>query len=254
MINNISNTIFIGKVFHHFDELASTNQYAIDLLSKNKPSAGTVISTYNQRQGRGQIGRFWESEPEKNISVSIILYPHFLAANRQFLLSQVIALAVHDFLAKYISKDLTVKWPNDIYVKRRKIAGILLQNTLQGTSIASTVVGIGININQAVFKSDAPNPTSLYLETQQNYDLDALLMLLCQTVEQRYLQLQRQDYAGIAKDYYNYLYQFGVVADYQRADGDLLKGKILGIDEIGRLKIETSVGVEIFDLKEIRFL
>ena len=129
-LNTIENTLFIGKVLRHFPQLGSTNQYAVEIVSKSNPTEGTVISTFHQPAGRGQIGRKWESEPHKNLTLSIIFYPRFLAPTQQFILNQAISLGLVDFITKYIAKGVKVKWPNDIYVQDRKIAGILLQNTL----------------------------------------------------------------------------------------------------------------------------
>ena len=126
------NTLFIGKVFQHFASLESTNQYAVDLISKSKPIEGTVISTFNQTKGRGQIGSTWESAIGKNITLSVILYPSFLPIQKQFYLNQIVALAVKDLLQAYTSKVVQVKWPNDVYIHEHKTAGILIQNSVSG--------------------------------------------------------------------------------------------------------------------------
>ena len=138
------NTLFIGKVVIQLPKVDSTNLYAQSLVAKSKPSEGTVISTYNQRAGRGQIGRKWESEPGKNIAFSVILYPGFLAIRQQFLLNQMVSLAVLDLVAKYTEKAVKVKWPNDIYIEDGKVCGILIQNTLAGRRIQSSSGGYWI--------------------------------------------------------------------------------------------------------------
>jgi len=184
-LNTIDNTLFIGKVFQHYEKLDSTNEKATEYLSKNNPSEGTVISTYYQQKGRGQIGSLWESEPDKNISLSIILYPRFVPLVQQFSFNQAIALGVYDFISSNIGKAVKVKWPNDVYVGLKKIAGILIQNSLAQGHIQSSIVGLGININQSDFLSDAPNPTSFLLETGQEYVLDELVGQLCHHIERK---------------------------------------------------------------------
>lgn len=184
-----SNTLFIGKVFKQFAKLASTNDYALLLLSKSKPSEGTVISTLNQYKGRGQIGSTWESEAGKNINFSLILYPTFLPVKDQFQLNQAMSLGVRDFVAEYLLNPVKVKWSNDIFVKGKKVAGILIQNSIMGSQIRSSVIGIGINVNQTEFASNLPNPTSLKLEMGTDFDLVKLGAGLCQCLEQRYLKL-----------------------------------------------------------------
>jgi len=251
----IKNTIFIGKVLLQHDSLASTNLYALNLVSKNNPTDGTVISTYNQADGRGQIGSKWESEPLKNISLSIILYPKFLSVRNQFRLNQAISLGVFDFITKYINKKLKVKWSNDIYVANAKIAGILIQNTLSGSNFQSSVVGIGINVNQAIFKSDAPNPISMFNVTGNKYDLDQLVGELCKSVEQRYLQLRAGNHQQLEDDYINHLYRYQEDALYKRMDdGTIFSGKIVGLTDLGKLLIDHNRGTEAFGFKEVAFL
>jgi len=253
-LNTIENTLFIGKVFIHLPQLDSTNQYATTFLSKNNPSEGTVISTYCQENGRGQIGSKWESEPDKNISLSVILYPRFLQIQQQFLLSQIVSLGVFDFITKYIKQNIKVKWPNDIYVGNKKIAGILIQNTISLNQLQAAVVGIGINVNQEQFLSDAPNPTSLKLETGINFNLDELIKELCSCLEKRYLQLRSQQYHLIQQDYLNNLYRFMEEGLFERPDGTIFNGKIVGITPIGKLRIVHQLGEEAFEIKGVRFV
>jgi BirA family transcriptional regulator, biotin operon repressor / biotin---[acetyl-CoA-carboxylase] ligase len=273
-LDSIKNTVFIGKVLHHFDELPSTNAYASALLaqglslSNTEPAfrggfhsgEGTVISTFNQTYGRGQMGTRWESEPHMNLAVSIILKPHFLQARQQFHLNKAIALAVCDFVAMqyagekpHLKNDVTVKWANDIYLKNNKIAGILIQNTLSGVDIQSTIVGIGININQTHF-NNLPNATSLKSETGNTYILMDLLEKLCQFVEQRYLQLKKRDFDKLHIEYLDKLYRMGEEAIYQYPNGDYFSGKIIAVGDNGKLTILTKMGIENFDVKEVKFI
>ncbi len=248
------NTLFVGQVIHDLPQAASTNAHAFSLLSKSKPPEGTVISTFNQTEGRGQIGSNWESEPGKNISLSILLYPEFLQIQHQFQLSQAISLAVRDFVAEHLGDGVTIKWPNDIYVNDRKIAGILLQNSLHNNHIRSTVAGIGINVNQKTFLSNPPNPTSFLLETNQESELIPLIHSLCQCVEHRYLQLKSGKIFPLQQDYLLHLYRFGTKSLFQRPSGEIFTGTIKGIDETGRLRIARQEVEEVFNLKEISFL
>lgn len=247
------NTLFVGKVFLHFPTLPSTNLYAQELLSKSKPSEGTVISTFNQTAGRGQIGSSWISEPGSNLTLSVILYPSFLDIRRQFLLNQAVSLAVRDFVAKYVQKNVFVKWPNDIYVEGRKIAGILLQSALAGNRMESVVAGVGVNVNQVHFPDDIPNPTSLRLETGEELDLEELSGALCLFLEQRYLQLKKDDFPVLQQDYRSALFGFQQKRKFQYPDGRSFEGKIIGIAETGKLLIERENRVETFGLKEVIF-
>ena len=254
MSTNI-NTLFIGKVLLQLERVDSTNSYAIELLSKNKPSEGTVISTYNQSDGRGQIGSKWESEPGKNITLSLILYPSFLPIKQQFLLNQVISLSVFDFISKHVKSEVKIKWPNDIMVDNRKVAGTLIQNILSSNVFQTSVIGIGVNVNQTIFKSDAPNPTSIKLETNSDLLIDEQIKLLCNDIEKRYLQLRANNQSIIKRDYLNNLYRFQEDAIYQQAEnGEVFSGKIVGVDESGKLIIDHQKGQSMFSMKEIKFL
>ncbi|MBI5915019.1 MAG: biotin--[acetyl-CoA-carboxylase] ligase [Bacteroidetes bacterium] len=248
------NTLFVGQVVHDLPTVASTNEYALTLLSKSNPAEGTAISTGNQTAGRGQIGSQWESEPGKNITLSVIFYPDFLLVKNQFQLNQAVAMAVCDFVKKYLPvSKVSIKWPNDIYVGARKIAGILLQNSLINNQIRSTVAGIGINVNQTVFATNPPNPTSLCLETGENFDLEELRSSLFERLEARFLQLKSGKILPLQQDYLGNLYRFQAPAKFQRSDGEIFEGTITGIDESGRLKMAVQGRETIFDLKEIRF-
>lgn len=253
-MNTIEDTLFIGKVFQHYNRLNSTNETANEYLSKSNPSEGTVISTYNQQKGRGQIGSHWESEADKNISLSIILYPKFLTIHQQFCLNQAISLAVFDFVSQFIDTNVKIKWPNDIYVGLKKIAGILIQNSLSNQGFQSSVVGLGINVNQKIFLSNAPNPTSLALETRQTYDLDEMARLLCIMVERRYLQLRSQQFHILQQDYLHHFFRFMEDALYKDAAGQVFNGKIVGVEDSGKLLIDRKGGQVAFAMKEVKFI
>lgn len=249
------NTLFVGKVLKELPKLASTNQYALSLLSKSKPIEGTVISTSDQYQGRGQIGSAWESEPRKNITLSLILYPSFLPIKDQFQLNQAISLAVRDCVQQFVPGDVKIKWSNDIYVGKKKICGILIQNNLSSSKIASSVIGIGINVNQTEFLTNPPNPTSLKIETGQVFDLEEIRKVLCHCIEVRYLQLKSGKTKLLQADYLKHLYQFEEMALYKRLNEEVFYGKIIGIEDSGKLKIENEEGsIESFAVKEVRFL
>ena len=247
------NTLFVGKVLHQFDSLPSTNLYAQELLSKNKPSEGTVILAFDQPKGRGQIGNKWESKAGKNLTFSIILYPRFLPVRKQFLLNQAISLSVFDTLHKYIPEGLTIKWPNDLYVFDKKITGILIQNSIKGSTLQSAIIGIGLNVNQKDFRN-APNPTSLSLEIGKESKLKNILAELLFHLEVRYLQLKSGNIEQIQNDYLIHLFRFGKEYEFKRPDGIIFKGIIQGITAIGKLIVKTEGGKEEFGFKEIKYV
>lgn len=252
-----SNSLFIGKVANYLTSVDSTNAFAYNLLSKSSPIEGTVIYTDNQYAGRGQIGSKWESNEGKNITLSFILYPNFLPIQQQFKLNQAVALAVYDLLVDYIFPidPLSVKWPNDIYVGHKKIGGILIENQLRSSTFFSSVVGIGLNINQAAFAPDLPNATSLFIETGHQQDIYKMIGRLCECLEQRYLQLKAKKHDLLEKDYLQVLYGFQQWRDFKiTATQQNIRGKIIGISALGNLQIQTGQGVLEFGFKEVGFV
>src|SRR5687768_14177982 len=137
-------TLFIGKNVIELDSIDSTNSYSKELIIKEKPIEGTIITAREQLSGRGQMGNSWNAEAGKNLTLSIILYPDFLDADKQFYLNIAVCLAVKDFCESVLGDEIKIKWPNDVYHRDKKLGGILIENTIKGSQIASAVVGIGI--------------------------------------------------------------------------------------------------------------
>lgn len=154
-------------------EATSTNSVAAEMGAE--ASHGTAVWALTQTAGRGQRGNTWEAEPGKNLTFSLVLRPYAIAAARQFELSMLVSIAIVRTFERYISDDVRIKWPNDIYVGDKKICGILIENSLSGAAIDRSIVGIGLNVNQQTFRSDAPNPVSMAQITGREYDLDNLI-------------------------------------------------------------------------------
>jgi BirA family biotin operon repressor/biotin-[acetyl-CoA-carboxylase] ligase len=255
MINEPINTVFIGKVAFCLNSVDSTNKYAHELISKINPIEGTVIRAEEQYAGRGQFGSEWKSKPGENITLSIILCPKFLLVKHQFYLNAAIALGVYDFINEIIvSSRLSIKWPNDIYIGEKKIAGLLIENILRGAYLDKTIVGIGININQTEFDPALPNPTSLSLECRKNFSIDNLLFQLYACLERQYLRLQRGSLQEIIKDYQKCLFGTNLTRKYKLSDGSLIEAEIVGVEENGRLLVKHNETIRSFDLKEISVL
>ena len=163
-------------------QTASTNTY-LSRLAATLPG-GTVIYTPSQTAGRGQKGNSWESEDGKNLTFSMLLKRPPVKARDQFCLSEAAALAVVEVLTAEAGNGFTVKWPNDVYWQDKKVCGMLIENSLDGADIATCIIGIGINVNQERFVSDAPNPVSLIQISNHEHDLMALLKRVCTRIEQ----------------------------------------------------------------------
>lgn len=235
------------------DSVSSTNSYASKLLKEERPEEGTIIITEEQLAGKGQGANAWESEKGKNLTFSLILYPEFLEASQQFMISKVIALGLQKYLA-FRTRHISIKWPNDIYYTDKKIAGILIENSIMGSKLNYSIVGIGININQTEFKSDAPNPISLKQILGSDSYLEDELVELKYHVAKYYNKLKTKHFKEIDKEYLLNLYKYKVWQDYKTQDL-LFRGKITGVNEFGHLQLLTPEDeLKEFNFKEVEFV
>jgi BirA family biotin operon repressor/biotin-[acetyl-CoA-carboxylase] ligase len=245
--------MIIGSSLIFIKDLPSTNTYAATLLKTSNPPDGTVIHTNFQLAGRGQKGNKWESEDGNNLLLSIILYPSFVEPTSQFIISMALSLGIFDFLVQYNS-ECRIKWPNDIYVNDDKIAGLLIENSVMGNNIENTIAGIGLNINQTKFFSDAPNPVSLSMVTGKKYDLVTCLGQLTSFLDKRYDQLVKGNNSQIKEEYISKLYKSNVWSGFRDKNGSF-SGRIKSVSDIGRIQIETKSGViKEYSFKEVEFI
>ena len=237
------------------NQTASTNTY-LSRLAATLPG-GTVIYTPCQTAGRGQKGNSWESEDGKNLTFSMLLKRPPVKARDQFYLSEAAALAVVEVLTTEAGDGFTVKWPNDVYWQDKKICGMLLENSLNGTDIATCIVGIGINVNQERFLSDAPNPVSLINVTGREHDLEALLKHVCSRIEQLVDSLgddeARRD---LHQRYMATLYRNdGAMHPFEDASGNRFMATITGIAPDGTLTLRHEDGTtRDYLFKEVRHI
>lgn len=243
---------FIGQHIIYEVTCASTNTLAAQYLQKEELPAGTVVITDHQYQGRGQRGNVWYSEPHKNLTFSVVLYPTFLAVPQSFSLNIITALALHQVLAAFVPNDLTAKWPNDIYYQDQKLSGVLIENVVEKQQLKVAVIGIGLNVNQEHFNEQ--RATSLARICGRTFDLQQVLILLLAALEHSYLQLQTQDVALLRAAYLKNMYWIHEAHTFQDATHKFL-GKIRGIDAIGRLVIEhTDSTLKCYDFQEVTFV
>lgn len=221
-------------------ETESTNAYLRYLLTNEALPEGSVVVAAFQTAGRGQPGNYWESEAGKNLTFSMILYPDRLPAAEQFLLSQIVVLSVKQVLDRYTT-DISVKWPNDVYWRDRKICGILIENDLSGDSLSRSIVGIGLNLNQELFVSDAPNPVSLKQITCKEYIPDVLLEEYCSAFFANYLCLLERKTELIRSEYEKALYRREGYFSYEDAGG-IFEARIHSIEPDGHLVLALPGG------------
>ena len=246
-------TLFIGQIIQYLPSCQSTNDEASTLIAQTDPNEGLLVITDNQTAGRGQRGNQWEAKSGENLTFSLILKPSFLTATEQFWLNMAISLGIYDTLQPLIGDSLRIKWPNDIYVNDQKLGGILIENTLHGYSIAWSVIGIGMNVNQTEFGYSTATSLQSQAPLPNTYDLPGLLSRLCETLEQRYLQLLSGQRDTLKINYLQTLYRYQEEHNFKR-EGQSFRGTIIGIDANGRLGISTDGQVQYFGFKEVSFI
>ncbi|MBS1951353.1 MAG: Biotin--protein ligase [Cytophagales bacterium] len=246
-----ANTLFVGQRLVFVPECQSTNTLLAEMTTKSALPEGTVVITNHQKAGRGQRGNVWLADAGLNLTLSILLNPNFLPVRHQFQLTAVTSLAVCGYLRKKGLRETFIKWPNDILVDRKKICGILIENSLQGETIHQSIVGIGLNLNQKIFVPSSA--TSLFSETGKTVDLNSELHLLLPEIESAYLQLRAGNIKWIQSTYLNLLYGKDQWLPFE-SEGKKFSGKIKDVDEAGRLILSTENGERSFSMKEITFL
>lgn len=241
----------LSPVFIELDEVDSTNRFALELLASQKPMNGTVISAVAQSRGRGQRGNSWESEPGLNLTVSVIVYPS-VSTDRLFYLNQVVSLAVYDLVGSFTHENLKIKWPNDILLHGKKIAGILIENQLRGSQVMASVLGIGLNVNQPFFSPEL-RATSLYCETQNLFSLNELKIQLIQHLDFWLDRLSCERYDDIHETYHQRLFGRNQERKFKAAE-NTLEGIIQGVSSDGKLIIRVDQQDQSFAFKEVIFL
>ncbi|MFM2375187.1 MAG: hypothetical protein RLZZ165_284 [Bacteroidota bacterium] len=247
------NTLFVGKNFVSLGMVDSTNTFANQLLEIN-PAEGTVVIAQHQTAGKGQQGSTWSAEPSLNLTFSLILYPRFLAPRQIFLLNKLIACALWDTLAAMLPEGgVEIKWPNDILARRRKIAGILIETSLDRDSIRSAIIGIGLNVNQMTFSGQLHGAaTSMALQAGKTFDAQAVLSDLLERIEARYLAIRAGRHEGVERAYLERLYAYQEDTLIEIA-GQRLTVHVVGIDPDGRLAVQRDGKLYFYGVKEIRF-
>lgn len=238
---------------HWLKSTDSTN----DDASRNSDISNdkTVWIAQYQTAGRGQRGNHWESESGQNLTFSILLKPTNMLSIGQFVISQIASVGIIEYLNKR-GVSAKIKWPNDIYVGNKKICGMLIQNVVENNLVKSSIIGIGFNLNQTLFLSDAPNPTSLKIETcsESLYDLEYELISLLTEIYSLYDNVD--GYKALSEKYVSLLYRLDKECSFMEMPSEKeIQGTIVGIDENARLKLMLQNGqIKTYAFKEIKYL
>ena len=232
----------------------STNTYLKNLLKEKQVKDLSCIWALSQTQGRGQQGAKWISEPGKNLTFSILKKFENLSSEYHFLLNMEVSLAIFRALKKLYIPDLAVKWANDILSSKKKICGILIENTLHKEQISASIIGIGVNVNQ-VFFNDLPNVSSLQKIMGHPFDLEEILLLICQELEVSLKSLSPTRFETMLDEYHTHLFRKDKPSTFEYPNGERFMGYIRGVSHNGQLQVEQEDALmSSFSLKEIKLL
>ena len=240
----------IKKIYKRLD---STNRQARLLLERGEIEEPAWIQADEQYQGKGLGNNNWISEAGKNITGSVVVFPSYVSAENQFDLSVATSLAVCDLLELYL-EQVKIKWPNDIFSEGKKIAGLLIEHTIQGSAIKNSILGIGLNVNQLKFPDELPNPTSLRRELSIAIEVEEISDLLLNFVIQRLGMIEEGNSDKLRDEYLRKLYRYREFAPY-KSKGRWFRSRITGVNSFGHLLMETEKGERLeFGFKEVEFI
>jgi len=244
----------IGNKVISLQHINSTNLYAARLLENESPPEGTVVMAGFQERGRGQREAIWESDAEQNLLCSVIFYPTFLEIGKQFLLNQAVSLAVASIVEDIAGVKAEIKWPNDILVNEKKIAGILIENNLRGTLFSSSIAGIGLNVNQLVFRNYSYAAVSLASLTGKTYQIMECSEKLFARLDQYYALLKNNDFEQLSDLYMKHLFRLNMPAMFE-INGKPSEAIIRGVRSEGELVLEMPDGlVRYIRTREVKYL
>jgi BirA family biotin operon repressor/biotin-[acetyl-CoA-carboxylase] ligase len=245
------NPQYIGNHILRLDSVDSTNNYAAKLLNQTKIPFGTVIMAQYQFEGRGQRGSQWSSENAENLTFSILIDGTQLKNIPPFLLSKCVAISIKNFIGQITNEYVSLKWPNDIYVDTKKIAGILIENQWKGSNIYASIIGIGINVNQIRFNNNL-NATSLKLLTNQHYNIEDLLSQFCESFNRFYGLMVDGHFKIIKEEYQSSLFFLNKKCQFL-IENNLEDVFIREVDDDGLIKLEKLNGeIGVYSLNQAR--
>jgi BirA family biotin operon repressor/biotin-[acetyl-CoA-carboxylase] ligase len=237
------------------EEVDSTNRFAQELLQNAiKVNEGTAILSFYQTSGKGQKGNVWESEPGSNMLASVILFPDFLEPSKLNLINQAVALSVCTALTNHSGYQFKIKWPNDIIFGEKKIAGILIENSIREKRCTHSIVGVGINLNQEAFKAYQPKAISLKKITKKTIDSIPEFTTKWRNVLIEFFEMIRNgEEKKIVESYSQLLFGLGEIREFEY-DGIRTNGIIRGVTEEGYLQIQTDTETREFGIKEVKYI
>ena len=242
---------YFGSHIIQIDRVSSTNNYAAKLLNQTKIPFGAVIMAQFQDDGRGQRGAVWQSKSGENLLFSAILDGSLMKECPPFYLSKCVAVSIKDTLSYFLKHKIHLKWPNDVLVERRKIAGVLIESQWKGNNLFSSIIGVGLNVNQTHFEYGF-DATSMKLLSANDYDLKEVLQVLCAKLNFNFNRLLSKEYSGLQQDYLSSLYKYNEKTHFKI--GEKLEEVVLkDVNENGMVSLEMLGGkIKEYDVSQAR--
>lgn len=220
------------------DAIDSTNSYLKKLLLKENINDFTVVVSKHQTNGRGRNGNLWANKPSLNLAFSVYKRFNNFSVNEKFMLNILSSISVYEVLKKYKLNNLTIKWPNDIMTENKKIAGILIENSVRGNKINHSVIGVGININQSQFL-DLPNATSVFLESGKKHSVEKIAVELKDAIQKNFTDFEIRE-TELIEFYNSVLFKRNVTTDFTTVNAKKIQGTIIGVNKEGTLSLKQK--------------
>ena len=220
------------------DAIDSTNSYLKKLLLKENINDFTVVVSKHQTNGRGRNGNLWANKPSLNLAFSVYKRFNNFSVNEKFMLNILSSISVYEVLKKYKLNNLTIKWPNDIMTENKKIAGILIENSVRGNKINHSVIGVGININQSQFL-DLPNATSVFLESGKKHSVEKIAVELKDAIKKNFTNFEIRE-TELIEFYNSVLFKRNVTTDFTTVNAKKIQGTIIGVNKEGILSLKQK--------------
>lgn len=233
----------------------STNSYLSKKLANHKIDEFFAVMTNFQTGGKGMGSNVWESDKGKNLLCSIVLKPKYLKAEHQFYISKLAAISVCELVEILSgSKNVKIKWPNDIYIGKKKAAGILIENSFIGNQIQYSILGIGVNINQKIFSDKLPNPTSIVLHSKKELPILEVLNTLLKIVKENYVLITNNELDKLDVIYNEKLLNIDKWSNYI-VNNEVIRAKVVGTNEYGLLRLlKRNRAIDLYDIKEVKWI
>jgi len=239
---------------HKLSATSSTNDYLKELLTQFKLENYTVVVTDYQVLGKGQGMNKWHSEKGKNLLFSVLIKFDRFSINKSAYLNFAITLGIYQVLSKYIPQT-KIKWPNDIMAENKKICGVLIENSVGGSKIKHSIVGIGLNVNQLIFPKEIPNATSFNKILNTIFDRDKLQEELIIAIKKQVDKLVNENFDELKRGYESVLFKKNILTIFKNKKGDVFNGIIIDVSKIGLLRVKMpNNSIEEFANKELVFI